>query len=292
MLDQLYLLHELYPVLAATIDLVFGLLIGSFLNVVITRLPLILEQQWQQEAHFVLELESAEPASTPLSLARPRSRCPNCLTQISAQHNIPVLSYLFLRGRCYHCAESISPEYPLVELATGAATVFIIQHFGFTAHAGLACLFTYALITLAIIDFRTTLLPDSITLSFLWIGILANLKDGFTDLTSAVIGAMVGYLSLWLVYWGFKLATGKDGMGFGDFKLLAMLGAWLGWQLLPIVIILSSFTGALIGLTLIALGRDKSHPIPFGPYLAIAGWLALIWGDDITQQYFQLTNLA
>ena len=286
MLDQLYLLHELYPILAATIDLVFGLLIGSFLNVVITRLPLMLAQQWQQEAQFVLELEPAEPATAPLSLSRPRSRCPNCLTQISARHNIPVISYLFLRGRCHHCAERISPEYPLVELAAGAATVFLIQHFGFTSNAGLACLFTYALITLTMIDFRTTLLPDSITLSFLWLGILANLNDGFTDLASAVIGAMAGYLSLWLVY------SGKDGMGFGDFKLLAMLGAWLGWQLLPIVILLSSFTGALIGLTLIALGRDKDHPIPFGPYLAIAGWLALIWGDDITQQYFQLTNLA
>ncbi|MDA8534133.1 A24 family peptidase [Pseudomonadales bacterium] len=292
MIDQLHLLHELYPILAASIDLTFGLLIGSFLNVVITRLPLMLEQQWQQEAHFVLALEPAEPASMPLSLSRPRSRCPNCLTQISAHHNIPVLSYLFLRGRCNHCAERISPEYPLVELAAGAATVFLIQHFGFTANAGLACLFTYALITLAMIDFRTTLLPDSITLSFLWLGILANLNDGFTDLTSAVIGAMAGYLSLWLVYWGFKLATGKDGMGFGDFKLFAMLGAWLGWQLLPIVILLSSFTGALIGLTLIALGRSKDHPIPFGPYLAIAGWLALIWGDDITLQYFQLINLA
>lgn len=292
MISQLQLLHELYPILAASIDLIFGLLIGSFLNVVIARLPVMLEQQWQQEAHFVLEVEPADEMTEPLSLARPRSRCPNCLTQIGARDNIPVISYLWLRGCCRHCAAKISPQYPLVELTAGIATVFLIQHFGFTANAGLACAFTYALITLAMIDFKTTLLPDSITLSFLWLGLLANLNGAFTDLASAVIGAMAGYLSLWLVYWGFKLVTGKEGMGFGDFKLLAMLGAWLGWQLLPVVILLSSFTGALIGLSLIALGRDKDQPIPFGPYLAIAGWLAFIWGDAITRQYFQFINLA
>lgn len=291
MLHELQLLHNLYPSAAVGIDLVFGLLVGSFLNVVIGRLPMMLSRQWAQEAHLILELDTAEKISEPLNLSRPRSRCPNCLTPIAPRDNIPVISFLLLRGRCRHCSTGISVQYPLIELTAGLATVFLIQHFGLTMAGGFACLFTYALLALAMIDFKTTLLPDSITLSFLWIGMIANLNGAFTDLASAVIGAMVGYLSLWLVYWGFKLVTGKEGMGFGDFKLLAMLGAWLGWQLLPIVILLSSFSGALIGLSLIALGRDKDRPIPFGPYLAVAGWLALIWGDELTQQYFQLTNL-
>ncbi|MDC3343180.1 A24 family peptidase [Pseudomonadales bacterium] len=286
MLHELQLLHNLYPSAAVGIDLVFGLLVGSFLNVVIGRLPMMLSRQWAQEAHLILELDTAEKISEPLNLSRP-----NCLTPIAPRDNIPVISFLLLRGRCRHCSTGISVQYPLIELTAGLATVFLIQHFGLTMAGGFACLFTYALLALAMIDFKTTLLPDSITLSFLWIGMIANLNGAFTDLASAVIGAMAGYLSLWLVYWGFKLVTGKEGMGFGDFKLLAMLGAWLGWQLLPIVILLSSFSGALIGLSLIALGRDKDRPIPFGPYLAVAGWLALIWGDELTQQYFQLTNL-
>ena len=290
MLDQLQIFHDVYPGYAYSLYVILGLLIGSFLNVVIYRLPLMLEKEWQREAAQVLGLapEEAEDIDPPFNLAQPRSQCPGCGTTITAVNNITIISFLLLRGRCGQCQNSISIQYPAVELATGLATLFLIDHFDLSSAAGLACVLTYALIALSIIDYRTTLLPDSITLPVLWLGLLVNIDGTFTDLTSAVIGAIAGYLSLWVVYWGFKLLTGKDGMGFGDFKLLALLGAWLGWQMLPVIILLSSLAGAVIGLSLIALGRDKDHPIPFGPYLAIAGWMALIWGESLTASYFGL----
>ncbi|MGB1740133.1 MAG: prepilin peptidase [Pseudomonadales bacterium] len=289
MFEQLQTLHDLFPRYAYAFYLIFGLLVGSFLNVVIYRLPKMLERDWQIDAAQVLGTASeTDRVDTPFNLARPRSQCPGCGTQVKAIDNIPIVSFVLLRGRCGQCQNPISLQYPAIELTTGLVTLFLIHHFGLSSVAVLACLLTYALIALSTIDYRTTLLPDSITLPFLWLGLLANINGTFTDLTSAVVGAMAGYLSLWSVYWGFKLLTGKDGMGFGDFKLLGLLGAWLGWQMLPIIIILSSLAGAIIGLSLIALGRDKDHPIPFGPYLAIAGWTALIWGESLTAHYFEL----
>ncbi|MGB1539146.1 MAG: prepilin peptidase [Pseudomonadales bacterium] len=289
MFEQLQTLHDLFPRYAYAFYLIFGLLVGSFLNVVIYRLPKMLERDWQIDAAQVLGTASeTDRVDTPFNLAQPRSQCPGCGTQVKAIDNIPIVSFVLLRGRCGQCQNPISLQYPAIELTTGLVTLFLIHHFGLSSAAVLACLLTYALIALSTIDYRTTLLPDSITLPFLWLGLLANINGTFTDLTSAVVGAMAGYLSLWSVYWGFKLLTGKDGMGFGDFKLLGLLGAWLGWQMLPIIIILSSLAGAIIGLSLIALGRDKDHPIPFGPYLAIAGWTALIWGESLTAHYFEL----
>ncbi len=289
MFEQLQTLHDLFPRYAYAFYLIFGLLVGSFLNVVIYRLPKMLERDWQIDAAQVLGTASeTDRVDTSFNLAQPRSQCPGCGTQVKAIDNIPIVSFVLLRGRCGQCQNPISLQYPAIELTTGLVTLFLIHHFGLSSAAVLACLLTYALIALSTIDYRTTLLPDSITLPFLWLGLLANINGTFTDLTSAVVGAMAGYLSLWSVYWGFKLLTGKDGMGFGDFKLLGLLGAWLGWQMLPVIIILSSLAGAIIGLSLIALGRDKDHPIPFGPYLAIAGWTALIWGESLTAHYFEL----
>ncbi|MGB2390443.1 MAG: prepilin peptidase [Pseudomonadales bacterium] len=289
MFEQLQTLHDLFPRYAYAFYLIFGLLVGSFLNVVIYRLPKMLERDWQIDAAQVLGTASeTDRVDTSFNLAQPRSQCPGCGTQVKAIDNIPIVSFVLLRGRCSQCQNPISLQYPAIELTTGLVTLFLIHHFGLSSAAVLACLLTYALIALSTIDYRTTLLPDSITLPFLWLGLLVNINGTFTDLTSAVVGAMAGYLSLWSVYWSFKLLTGKDGMGFGDFKLLGLLGAWLGWQMLPIIIILSSLAGAIIGLSLIALGRDKDHPIPFGPYLAIAGWTALIWGESLTAHYFEL----
>ena len=262
----------------------FGLMVGSFLNVVIHRLPIMMEREWAVQC---AELRD-EPAPTyePLSLARPRSRCPKCGHAITALENIPVISWLLLHGRCKGCATPISLRYPLVEAATGLLFAFSAWHFGFTV-AGLGALvLVAALLALTAIDFDTQLLPDDITLPLLWIGLALNAFGVYTDLKSAVIGAMVGYLSLWGVYWAFKLFTGKEGMGYGDFKLLAALGAWLGWQMLPLTILLSSLVGAVVGLSLMAFGRHgRNVPIPFGPYLAAAGAIALIWGKPLTRAY-------
>jgi leader peptidase (prepilin peptidase)/N-methyltransferase len=260
---------------------ILGLLVGSFLNVVIHRLPLMMEREWAGQC---AELRGEEmPVFAPLSLSRPRSFCPHCGHNISALENIPVISWLALRGRCKGCRAPISIRYPLVELATAVLFAFAAWHFGFGA-AGLAALvFIAALVALTGIDLDTQLLPDDITLPLLWLGLGFNIFGVFTDLQSAVIGAMAGYLSLWLVYWGFKLATGKEGMGYGDFKLLAALGAWLGWQMLPLIILLSSFVGAIIGITLMVFARrGRNVPIPFGPYLAIAGIIAIFWGKSLT----------
>jgi leader peptidase (prepilin peptidase) / N-methyltransferase len=265
----------------------FGLIVGSFLNVVIYRLPKMMERDWHSQC-AELRGESA-PEAEPLSLSTPRSRCPSCGHAISALENIPVLSWLFLRGRCSACATSISARYPIVEAITAALTAFAATHFGLTWATAGAIVLLWSLIALTFIDFDTQLLPDSITLPLLWAGLLFNLFGTFTDLQSAVIGSIGGYLSLWSVYWAFKLATGKEGMGYGDFKLLAALGAWLGWQMLPLTILLSSLVGAVVGIALILLAKHgRNVPIPFGPYLAAAGLLALFWGKDLTQAYLRL----
>lgn len=265
-----------------------GLCVGSFLNVVIHRLPKMMEREWQLQC---AELRGEIPAETDaLSLAQPRSRCPNCGHQITALENIPLLSYLLLlRGKCSACGTPISLRYPLIELLTGGASAFAAWHFGPSFAALGALLLLWALIALAAIDLDTQLLPDSITLPLLWFGLAFNLADAFTNLPTAVVGAMAGYLALWSVFWLFKLATGKEGMGYGDFKLLAALGAWLGWPMLPTIILLSSVVGAIVGITLIVVARHGRHvPIPFGPYLAAAGAIALFWGSQLNQAYLGL----
>ena len=259
-----------------------GLMVGSFLNVVIHRLPIMMERDWAAQC---AELRGeAPPALEPLSLAKPRSRCPHCGHPITALENIPIISWLVLRGRCKGCAAPISLRYPLIEALTGLLFGLAAWHFGFTA-AGLGALVLIAaLFALTVIDFDTQLLPDDITLPLLWIGLALNAFNVYTDLKSAVIGAMAGYLSLWSVYWLFKLFTGKEGMGYGDFKLLAALGAWLGWQMLPLTILLSSLVGAVVGISMMVIARHgRNVPIPFGPYLAAAGLIALVWGKPLTR---------
>lgn len=262
-----------------------GLCVGSFLNVVIHRLPKMMENDWRIQC-AELRGEEAVPTET-LSLAKPRSRCPSCGHRISALENIPLISYLLiLRGKCSGCGIAISARYPVVEALTGLLSAYAAWHFGPTAQAAGALLLLWALIALSGIDLDTQLLPDSITLPLLWLGLAFNLWTTYCDLPSAVIGAMAGYLALWSVFWLFKLVTGKEGMGYGDFKLLAALGAWLGWQMLPAIILLSSIVGAAVGITLIAAARHgRNIPIPFGPYLAAAGVIALFWGQQITRTY-------
>lgn len=264
-----------------------GLLFGSFLNVVIHRLPRMLERDWAlQCAEFRGETLPPEP---PFSLVRPRSCCPACNAQIEARDNIPLLSWLMLRGRCRACAAPISVRYQAVEAATGLLFAASAWYFGFGPAAFGAMLLCAALVALTGIDIDTQLLPDDITLPLLWVGIAFNFFSVFTDLRSSIAGAAGGYLALWTVYWGFKLTTGKEGMGYGDFKLLAALVAWLGWQALPLLILLSSLVGAIIGIGLIVLARHgRNVPIPFGPYLAIAGIVALFWGRPITRAFLGL----
>lgn len=264
-----------------------GLLVGSFLNVVIHRLPRMMEREWQTQC---AELRGEEfPEAETLSLLSPRSRCPTCGHGIGALENVPIISWLALRGKCSHCRTPISARYPIVEALTGLLTGFAAAHFGFEWSALGAILLIWSLIALAFIDFDTTYLPDAITLPLLWCGLLFNLQGAFADLPAAVIGAMAGYISLWSVYWAFKLLTRKEGMGYGDFKLLAALGAWLGWQMLPLIVLLSSMVGAVVGILLIVLAkRGREVPIPFGPYLATAGVIAVFWGDTLTQHYLRL----
>ena len=274
---------------------IVSLSIGSFLNVVIYRLPLMMQRQWKGECDEYIEDQKDQlPLDLPekFNLSVPRSNCPKCNSGIKAWQNIPVFSYLFLRGKCANCKTSISPRYPLVELFTAIASVVVINHFGFNIAGFFALVFTWLLIALAGIDTDTQLLPDSITLPLLWIGLAANSAAVFTPLNFAVWGAIFGYLALWLVFWVFKLITGKDGMGYGDFKLLAALGAWMGWQALPIIIILSATCGAIIGILQIAINkRDSQQTIPFGPYLAMAGWITLLWQQPIVDAYLNFVGL-
>ena len=275
------------PVALVTTFVLLGLAFGSFLNVVIHRLPAMMERRWRAEC---AELTKEEPAqSERYNLFVPQSRCPKCGHGIRALENIPVLSWLALRGKCAACRGRISVRYPLVELLTGALSGYIAWRMGLTLAMAGALLFTWAMIALAFIDFDTFYLPDDITLPLLWAGLALNIQSTFTPLDSAVIGAIAGYLSLWLVFWTFKLVTGKEGMGYGDFKLLAAIGAWLGWKMLPLVILLSSFVGAIVGVLLIVLARHgRNVPIPFGPYLAIAGLVALLHGEALTNRYLSL----
>ena len=287
MFDYLSLVQGQYPVLTLLLSMIFGLFIGSFLNVVILRLPVMLEKEWRIQAEDILDLPHDEATAT-FNLIFPNSHCPKCNTVIKPCQNIPVISYLILRGKCANCGIGIPLRYPVVEIATGIATVIVIHFLGLTPQGLFGCLLTWALITLAVIDYDTKLLPDDITLPFLWFGLAINYFDVFVSFEHAFIGACVGYLSLWVVFQGFKLVTGKEGMGYGDFKLLALLGAWLGWQPLLLIIILSSFAGIVITGTLILFGRDRSNPIPFGPYLALAGWAALLRGDTMLIWYLEI----
>ncbi len=278
------------PPLFITFISVLGLLIGSFLNVVIYRLPIMMENDWRQQCD---ELNDKETNTIEFSLSTPRSRCPHCNHAITALENIPVISYLFLAGKCKQCKALISKRYPLIEMLTGLLSGIVAWQFGFewTCLGGL--FFTWSLIALTFIDVDHQLLPDSITLPLLWFGIFFNLFSVYTDLQSSVIGAIAGYLSLWLIFHAFKLATGKEGMGYGDFKLLAAIGAWLGWSLLPSIILLSSLVGATIGITLVILRQhQRDIPIPFGPYLAAAGWITLIWGNEINTAYLNWTGMS
>jgi leader peptidase (prepilin peptidase)/N-methyltransferase len=277
-----------------------GLVVGSFLNVVIYRLPLMLEREWRRQSHEMLSPGTSAPdADPPFDLVRPRSACPACKTQIAARHNVPVLGWLWLRGRCAACGAAISPRYPLVETFTGLASLVVALRFGWTFECLAALGLTWSLIALAGIDLDHQILPDAITLPLLWAGIavavLGEQAGGYqvlAGLQASVIGAMAGYLSLWLVYHAFRLVTGKEGMGYGDFKLLGALGAWLGWQSLPLVIMLSALVGAVTGIALIVLrGRDRQQPIPFGPYLAAAGLVALLWGEPLVAAYKRVSGL-
>jgi leader peptidase (prepilin peptidase)/N-methyltransferase len=284
------------PVMLAAACALVGLVVGSFLNVVIHRLPKMLERDWDGQAADLLEQKNLPDVAKKLrtdarryNLITPRSTCPRCGHKISALENIPIASYVFLRGHCSSCKASISIRYPIVEAISAILSAYIGWRFGLTLAMAGALVFAWALIALTAIDIDTQLLPDDITLPLLWLGLLVNLNNGFTPLPSAVIGAVAGYLSLWSVYWLFKLTTGKEGMGYGDFKLLSAIGAWLGWKILPVVILLSSLVGAVVGIALIVFTRHgRNTPIPFGPYLAAAGLIALFWGETINRTYLQL----
>ncbi|BCU05655.1 prepilin peptidase [Allochromatium tepidum] len=283
------------PWILYTSAVLLGLILGSFLNVVILRLPRMMEAGWRRDCAELLRTDGTAPETDepPLSLSKPASTCPSCGHRIRIHENIPILSYLWLRGRCSACGMRISLRYPLVEALTALLTLIVVVQFGPTWQAAAALLLTWSLIALAVIDLDTQLLPDSLTLPFLWLGLFLSLFGLFTDSQSAIIGAVAGYLSLWVVFQLFRLATGKEGMGYGDFKLLALLGAWLGWSALPQIILLSALVGALVGVGLILSGRHESgKPLPFGPYLAVAGWISLIWGEAINGAYLRLSGLA
>ncbi|VXC28760.1 A24 family peptidase [Pseudomonas sp. 9Ag] len=269
--------------------LVLGLLVGSFLNVVIHRLPIMMQRDWRAQAREYLELP-VEPTTT-FNLILPNSHCPQCAHEIRPWENIPLVSWLALRGKCSSCRAPISRRYPLVELLCGLLSSYVAWHFGFSWQAGAMLLLTWGLLAMSMIDVDHQLLPDSIVLPLLWLGLIVNYFGLFAPLPDAVWGAVAGYLSLWSVYWLFKLVTGKEGMGYGDFKLLAMLGAWGGWQVLPQTILLSSVVGAVLGTIMLRMQKaDSGTTIPFGPYLAIAGWVALLWGDQITAAYLQFAR--
>ncbi len=266
---------------------ILGLLVGSFLNVVIYRLPEMMRRNWSEQcAELRGEAFEKQPA---FNLISPRSACPECGHKISVWENIPIISYLVLRGRCSQCHERIPLRYPLVEAVTAVLSGVVAWHFGYGIITAAVLMFVWALIVLAVIDINTQLLPDDITLPLLWLGVLINLNGSLTDSQSSIIGAVAGYLSLWSIYWFFKLLTGKEGMGYGDFKLLSAIGAWLGWSMLPVVIIFSSLVGALVGIGLIIAAKlQKNIPIPFGPYLVGGALIALFWGEELTHRYLGL----
>jgi leader peptidase (prepilin peptidase) / N-methyltransferase len=305
-LNDIVALYSSDPALFAGSVFLLGLLVGSFLNVVIYRLPIILEREWRSQAAEALSAGTSSTQEAPpqaalerFTLSSPRSACPKCKAPITALQNIPVISWLVLRGRCASCKAKISARYPLVELTTAIFSAWVAWHFGFGAPAACALLVTWALIALTGIDIDHQLLPDNITLPLMWAGLVAAVALGPlsgvalpVSAKDALIGAAAGYTSLWLVFHAFKLVTGKEGMGYGDFKLFAALGAWLGWKLLPLIVILSAATGAILGILMIALqGRDRRTPMPFGPYLAAAGWLAMMYGDSLLDGYLRISGL-
>ncbi len=274
------------PALLMTTVVLLGLCIGSFLNVLAYRLPLRIEQDFRNACRDSFGAPDPLADDAPVSLLRPGSRCPQCAAPIKPWHNLPVLGWLILRGRCAACAAPISPQYPIVEAATGLLSAVCVWRFGASTELIAALVLSWALIALTVTDLRTLYLPDDLTLPLLWLGLLANLGSVFTDPSSAIIGAAAGYGLLWLVFKLFKAVTGKDGMGYGDFKLLAALGAWLGWQALPQIVLLSAIVGATVGVGLLLARRAEwGSRLPFGPYLAGAGWIALIWGTGINQTY-------
>jgi leader peptidase (prepilin peptidase)/N-methyltransferase len=307
MLNDLAALYTDSPILFAGSIGILGLVVGSFLNVVIYRLPIILEREWREQAAELLpsvdlnglEREPTQAQAPRFSLSVPRSACPQCKAPISALQNIPVVSWLVLRGKCASCKAPISMRYPLVELTTAVLSAWVAWHFGFAVQTVCALAITWALIALTGIDVDHQLLPDSITLPLLWGGLLAAVLSGPSSMfpvpvspSAAIIGATAGYLSLWLVFHAFRLVTGKEGMGYGDFKLFGALGAWLGWTLLPMIILLAAAAGAVFGIAMIALrGRDRAAPMPFGPYLAVAGWLAMMYGDVLLNSYLRISGL-
>ena len=270
------------PALLVGVVAVLGLMVGSFLNVVSLRLPRMMEAEWRREARLILELPAEDPAPARITLSQPPSCCPSCSARIRPWHNLPVLGWLWLRGRCADCQAPISPQYPLVELAAGLLSATCAWRFGWGPQLAAGLVLSWALLALTVIDLREQLLPDSITLPLLWVGLCLACFGVFTSPLAAIAGAVFGYLSLWLIYHGYKLLTGKEGMGHGDFKLLGALGAWFGATSLPMIILLSSLVGSVVGVSLILFrGRDRNIPISFGPYLAGAGWLTLIWGDAL-----------
>ncbi len=289
--------------LFSTLAGVIGLLVGSFLNVVIYRLPIMMQRGWRKECTEYLQINQeaqtdccmdarAIAEEEPFNLVFPLSRCPGCNTPIKPYQNIPVISYLFLRGKCATCGCHISMRYPIIEALTAISSFIVASHFGYTPQAVFALLLTWSLIALIFIDIDHQLLPDSITLPMLWLGMCLSLFNVYTDAHASIIGAVAGYMALWAIFHLFKLATGKEGMGYGDFKLLALFGAWLGWQYLPIIILLSSLVGAVIGIGMIIFVKhDHNVPIPFGPYLAAAGWIALLWGNDLNHLYLATVGL-
>lgn len=308
-------IFSIWPAAWVSIVFLFSLLVGSFLNVVIHRLPIMLEREWRSQAEQILSEAAAKDGKTSsvglkpglqgdkhpqrYNLVVPRSACPQCGTMITAAQNIPVISYLLLRGKCAKCGAKISARYPVVELGTAILSALVAWKFGFVWYTAAALVLTWTLIALSGIDIDHQLLPDNMTLPLMWVGLLLGLAPMIpaiglpVDPRTAIIGAVAGYLSLWTVYHLFKLLTGKEGMGYGDFKLFAALGAWLGWQMLPLIILLSAFTGAVVGITMIAVrGRDRNIPIPFGPYLAAAGWIALMWGEDLVGSYLRFSGIG
>jgi leader peptidase (prepilin peptidase)/N-methyltransferase len=282
------LLADSLPLLLFATGLL-GLMVGSFLNVVIHRLPVIMERAWVREIQSYQDSVTQTDSDGPVyNLVVPGSTCPQCGHRITALENIPVLSYVFLRGRCADCGTRIPSRYPLVELVTALLSIIVAVRFGFSIQMLAALVFTWALIPLFMIDFDHQILPDSITLPLLWLGLLLSLHGVFVDSTASIVGATAGYLSLWSIYHLFKLVTGKEGMGYGDFKLLAAIGAWTGWQALPVVVLFSSLVGAVLGIGLILFrGREQGQPMPFGPFLATAGWLTLLWGNEIIALYLR-----
>lgn len=292
-MQQLAELFSAYPALFITATAILSLIIGSFLNVLIYRLPKMMENEWQQEyqAYFQPDSQAATPAK--FNLAVPRSACPACNAPVLARDNVPLLSWLLLKGKCRSCSAPISPRYPLVEALTAVLSAVVAAKLGFGWPAALIIFISWGLIALTFIDLDKMLLPDQLTLPLLWLALLFSLSDSaFVNPAQAIVGAAAGYLSLWSVYWLFKLLTGKEGMGYGDFKLLAVFGALLGWQQLPLIILLSSVVGAVVGIILITVqGKSKATPIPFGPYIAAAGWIALLWGEQLTNSYLRYLGL-